>query len=179
LELSDPEPFSKSMNTILRAAALAAGLQVKLKLVEEKHGEHQIVGYRFPENGKVPGDANDTRFNYSPSFVTVGNQFVVSSTLELAHELVDLLEAEAKREKHEESGSAVRSRLYARGGVAFGRNYQDVLVTQAVLGQALDSASARKQIDAFLAWAEKLGTIDIESIYGDKDWRLDFELKRK
>jgi hypothetical protein len=179
LELSDPVPFAKSMNTLLRAAALAAGLQVKLKIVEEKHGDYDIVGYRFPENGKVPGDTTGARFSYSPCFCRVGNQFVVSSTMELAGELVDLLDAEKKSEKLVESSSAIQSRLYARGGVAFGKNYSDVLVTQAVLGQALESAKARKEVDAFLNWAASLGVIDIESRYTDNSWQLEFQHKRK
>ncbi len=127
----------------------------------------------------MPGDTNYSRFSYSPCFVRVGNQFVVSSTMELAHELIDILDGEKKDDKQVESSSAVQSRLYARGGVAFGRNYSDVLVTQAVLGQALDAVKARKEVDDFLSWAASLGTIDIHSRYTDNSWQLEFQHKRK
>jgi hypothetical protein len=179
VELRDPEPFVKSMNTILRGTALAVGSGVKLRLIEEKHGDHAIVGYRFPETGKFPNDPDYSRFSYSPCFVAVGNQFVVSSTLELAHELVDLLEKEAKSTEKNDSPSSIRSRLYSHGGIAFARNYEEVLITQAVLGQAVTPADARKQLQAFLTWAEQLGNLDIDSGYTEKDWHMDFKIKLK
>jgi hypothetical protein len=167
------------MNTILRGTALATGAQFKLKLIEEKHGDHEIVGYRFSETAKVKNDPNDTRFSYSPAFVTVGNQFIVSSTIELAHELVDLLDKEAKGSTKADSPAAVRSRLYSHGGTAFARNFEEVLVTQAVLGQALSPANARKQVQAFLKWAEQLGNLDIDSGFTDKEWHYDITMKVK
>ena len=44
-------------------------------------------------------DAGYLRLNYSPCFVMVGNQFVVSSTLELCHNLVDLLQKEVQQHR--------------------------------------------------------------------------------
>ena len=41
-------------------------------------------------------DVNDLRFNFSPCFCRVGNQYVVSSTLELCRELIDMLVKEQK-----------------------------------------------------------------------------------
>jgi hypothetical protein len=96
VDMRAPETFGKAMEAVLRGAAFLASTQVKLKLVEEQHGECKIVGYRFPEGGKLKGDDNYVRFNYSPCFVTVGDQFVASSTLELCHELVDLLQREVR-----------------------------------------------------------------------------------
>src|SRR5208283_5158118 len=68
LEMSDPE-FARSAETVLRAAALLGSFQFSLKLVEESHNEHKIVGYRFPEDGKVPKDEGNLRFNISPCLV--------------------------------------------------------------------------------------------------------------
>ena len=82
LEMREPESFSKRAETVLRGAAFLATTQVPLTLVEEKHGERQIVGYRFPEDRKFKADVNDLRFNFSPCFVAVGNQFVISSNLQ-------------------------------------------------------------------------------------------------
>ena len=68
LELNDPEAFGKSIEATLRAAALLATTQVKLKAVEEKHGDVKIVGYRFPEDGRFEPDVDNIRFNFSPCF---------------------------------------------------------------------------------------------------------------
>ncbi|HEV3258750.1 MAG TPA: hypothetical protein VG013_17905 [Gemmataceae bacterium] len=64
--------------------------------MEETHGDFKIIGYRFPEDASLPADVNNIRFNFSPCFVTVGDQFVACSTLELGHQLVDLLYREMK-----------------------------------------------------------------------------------
>ena len=96
MSLRDPEKFGKSINGLLRAAGLLASTQVKLKMEEIKHGEHTIVGYRFPEGEPLKGDDGHARYNFSPAFVVVGDQFVISSTIELAKELADLLDKEEK-----------------------------------------------------------------------------------
>src|SRR5206468_10415464 len=75
------QQFAKSMEAVLRAVALLAGSQFNLKLVEEKHGHVTIVGYRLPEDGKVPSDTNNIRFNFSPCFAAVGDQYLIASTL--------------------------------------------------------------------------------------------------
>jgi hypothetical protein len=80
VEMKEPEAFGKSMDTILRGVALLVGSQAKLKLAEEKHGDYTLVGYRFPEDTPLKGDNSDIRFNFSPCFVAVGNQFVAAST---------------------------------------------------------------------------------------------------
>src|SRR5262249_53337290 len=65
-EMRDPEEFSKSADASLRAAALFAGGQFKLKLIEEKHGDYNIVGWRFPVDVKLEADVGNIRFNFSP-----------------------------------------------------------------------------------------------------------------
>jgi hypothetical protein len=96
VEARDPATFAKSMEAILRGAAFLASTQTKLQLVEEKHGDFKIIGYRFAQDGQLKGDEGYLRFNYSPCFVAVGNQFVACSTLELCHQLVDLLQKEVQ-----------------------------------------------------------------------------------
>src|SRR5207245_11442700 len=75
--------FAKSMETVLRGGALLAGTQFKLKLIEEKHGDLTLVGYRFPEDGGFPNDPSNIRFNFSPCFATVSGQYLIASTFEL------------------------------------------------------------------------------------------------
>ncbi len=93
-ELREPESFGKSMETILRGVALLAGAQAKLKLVEEKYQGCNLVGYRFPEDQPLKNDVNDLRFNFSPCFTRVGDQFIWCSTIELCRELVGILQKE-------------------------------------------------------------------------------------
>ena len=52
--------------------------------------------------------------NYSPAFVVVGNQLVVSSTAELAHDLVDELVKESKTPKTTPATTQIA--LFAKGG---------------------------------------------------------------
>lgn len=175
VELREPEAFSKSMDAVLRGAALLAGTQFSLKLVEEKHGDLTVVGYRFAEDKPLKADVNDTRFNFSPCYVTVGNQFVASSTLELGHELIDLLKKEAEA-KPKPSPAAVRTRAYGKGGAAFLRGIEDQLVAQTILDQAVAPDKAKEQVRALLDLLSRLGGASTEVYYGDKDFRFDVRL---
>ncbi len=94
-EMRNPESFGRSLETVLRGAAFLATTQVKLKMNEEDYKGCAIVTYRFPEDAPYKGDNGGYRFNFSPSFTRVGNQFVASSTTELCRELVDELQKEA------------------------------------------------------------------------------------
>ena len=79
-----PAPFEP----LLRAAALFGGSQASLKMTEEKIQDCNLVGYRFPEDKPLKADVNDIRFNFSPCFVAVGNQFMVASRIQLGKELI-------------------------------------------------------------------------------------------
>ncbi len=177
-EMREPEEAGKKLETILRGAALLATTQVKLTLVEEKRGQHQIVGYRFPEDGTFKIDNNNIRFNFSPCFVAVGNQFVLSSTIELCHELIDLLEKEAKQTAAQKGSSAtVRTQIYSAGGAEALTAFKDQLFTQIILDQALPPEKAREQVQLFSDWVRRLGVLQLEVQYGAKDFRYDLQWK--
>lgn len=167
--------FGKTMETLLRGAAFLSATQFKLKLVEEKHGDHQIVSYRFPEGDDRPAQVPDIVYNFTPSFVTVGDQFVASSTVELAHELVDVLEAEAKAGM-KKSAVAVQSRVYASGGADYLKSIDDQLFAQTMLDRALPPEQAKEQVTEFLSLLRRLGTVRTEVNYGANDWRYDIRL---
>jgi hypothetical protein len=173
-EMRDAEEFSRSVDAALRAAALFAGGRFKLKLTEEEHGDYKIVGWRFPTNASVAADPGNIRFNFSPCFVRVGNQFAACSTLELCHDLVDLLDRESKQPPAKGSPGAVLSRVYSSGGAALLRAFQDNLITQAVLDQAVTPHEAREQFDTLVGLVQKLGVVDGEVIYEPKQFRYDF-----
>src|SRR5262249_11198858 len=134
-ELRQPEKFGRSMDTLLRTAALFTTQQFKLKLAEEKHNDQTIVGYRFDEKDELKQDTDDIRFNFSPCFVRVGNQFVFCSTIELCRELVDLLAAEQKSPGKSSSSNAV-DRYYAAGLADLLRDQEDSLILQTILDRA-------------------------------------------
>ncbi len=177
LEMREPESFSKRAETILRGAALLATTQVPLKSVEEKHGERRIVGYRFSEDGKFKGDVNNLRFNFSPCFVPVGNQFVLSSSLELCRELVDLLDEETASPKSAGSSPPVQTRVFASGGAALLDTFKDRFFTQTILDQAIPPARAKEQVQAFTDWVRRLGSLQIEADYSRADFHYDIRLK--
>jgi hypothetical protein len=114
------------------------------------------------------------RFNFSPCFVRVRDQFVFCSTLELGHELVDLLDKETKSQGPVVAG---HSRAYGPGGAALLRGAEDFLVTQAVLGQAVTPETAKEQFQALVELVRKLGTLDQDIVYEAKQFRYDVRWK--
>jgi hypothetical protein len=172
LDMREPA-FGKSMETLLRGAGVIASLQFNLKMVEEKRGPYTIVSYRFPEDGKVPGDVSNVRFSFSPCFAAVGDQFIVSSTVELGRELVDLV----SKEKNPPSGAATaRFQLMASGSAAALRAAQDQLRTQIILSQAVNPKEAQVQVQQIIRLVERLGVLSIETNYGTHEFRYDFKL---
>jgi hypothetical protein len=176
VEQRDTEAFGKTAETALRAVALLANTQFRLKLTEEKHGDLTLVGYRFPENARVKQDVNDLRFNFSPCFFAIGKFYVISSTLELGHELADLLQKEQTGPPPQADMATVRSQAYGSGGADFLASIEDALLTQAILDQALTPEGARAQVKKFLALVRKLGVVQLDSGYGDNDFHYDARL---
>jgi hypothetical protein len=176
VELRDPEAFGRSMEGMLRAAALLATTQIKLKLTEEKHGDVSIIGYRFSEEAPLKNDINDIRFNFSPCFTRVGNQYVFCSTMELGRVLVDLLQ---KEDHSPNRGSTAKeeSRFYGTGVAAILDTFKDQLITQTILDQAVPPQEAREQIKTLIDLVRRSGTLTFRSEYSDKEFHYDIRVK--
>jgi hypothetical protein len=174
VDMRDPE-FARTAEAMGRAGGLLATFQFNLKLVEEKHGKWQVVGYRFPEDEELAADSGKLRFNASPALVKVGNFFVISSTLELAHDLVDVLEKEASPPAYK--GTGTRARAYASGAALGLRAAKDQLLTQVILGQALTPADAREQVRRLTSLVEQLGIVNLQTHYGPNTFFMDFQWK--
>jgi hypothetical protein len=172
-ELRDPAEFTKTMNTVLRGVALLAGSQYKLKLVDATHGDYKIIAYRFAEDAQLAQDPDDVRFNFSPCFVTVGNQFIASSTIELCHELIDLLEKETKPQLARETPAAMRTLLYSAGSADSLEIGKDALLSQTVLGRAVTIDEARAETKALIDLVRRLGLLKVETNYTANDFRVD------
>ena len=170
LDMRDPA-FGKALETILRGAALVGGFQFGVKMVEEKHAGHTLVTYYFPEKGKFEGDTENIRFNFTPCFTQVGNHFVVSSTLELGKDLVDCL----LKEQDQASPATSRTTLYGPGLAANFRQAEDLLVTQAILNQALPATTAKKQFDELTRLLEGLGRVQLDTRYNASNFTFDIQ----
>jgi hypothetical protein len=164
LSLREPARFGRAINAILRGAAFLFGFQYKLKMVEEKHGGYTIVSYRFAEDAKVPQDQGGFRFNFSPCFVTVGDQFLASSTIELGREMVDVLQQE-KQSGKKGSPDQTQEHVYAAGAAELLGIFKDQIRTQLILGQALSPEEARAQTKALLDWVGRLGVLSANVRY--------------
>jgi hypothetical protein len=175
LDMREPEKFGKMMEGILRGAALLGGTQFKLKLVEEKHGDLTLVGYRFPDDVKQIPNENTLVYNFSPCFVAVGDQFLAASTIELGHEMIDLLQKEAKNPPKRNSAASV-SKVYASGGADLLQAIEEQLFAQTILDRALPPAEAKQQVKELIDFVRRLGVLETEQVYGEHDWRQDFRL---
>ncbi|MBX7104346.1 MAG: hypothetical protein K1X57_09695 [Gemmataceae bacterium] len=168
-DIRDPA-YPNAMNAILRLAAFIGGAGAQFKYAEETIGEAKLITYRFPESKTVEGDGAGFRFNFSPCFGRVGDQYVVSSTVELARELIPLLNAKPG------VGEAATSRLrvYGAGGATVLKAVEDQLLTQTILDRAVSADDARKEAARFIDWVRTLGSVGIEVNYSADDMRLDF-----
>src|SRR5207302_6743249 len=118
--------------------------------VEETVNGVTLVGYRFPEDGSLPADVNNIRFNFSPCFAAVGDQFFAASTMELGRELIGVLQRPAKDVPG--NITADKSRLSAAGGAALLKAFEDQLLTQAALDRAAPVDDARQEVGKFVTW---------------------------
>jgi hypothetical protein len=177
VDMRDPS-FAKDMNSIFRAGALLATFQIGLNLKEEKYKDCEIVSYYFSETTKFAGDPQGARFNFSPTYVAVGDQFVMSATAELARDLVDVFKAEQKQKPMQ---SSMRTQLFASGLADVIRSNENATLTQLILSQALPPKTAKAELQAILEWVEQLGTLRLQSTYGTNDFRYDilWQAKKK
>lgn len=171
LDTRDPS-FAREMNSIFRSAALLGTFAFGLQLKEETYKGCDIVSYRFSETKKVEGDPQNVRFNFTPSYVAVGDQFVISGTAELARDLVDAIQAQGRSNA---SKATMRTQLFATGLGDIIRSNQDATLTQLILSQALPPQSAREEVRAILDWLDAFGSLEFEIHYAAADFRYDIQ----
>jgi hypothetical protein len=175
-DMHQPDRFARAMDTLLRFGGLLASNQFEMHLVEQKHNGHDIVGYRFDEKAELKGDVNDIRFNFSPCFARVEDQFVFCSTLDLCKELVDLLVAEKKGSVKMVNARGI-DRAYAAGLASFLDAIQDQLITQTILDQAVPPGEAKEEVAAFIKLVARLGTLSQSTHYGATSSHYDIRVR--
>lgn len=177
-ELNQSQTFMKAVEPILRGAALLGGAQADLKLVEEEYKGHKLIGYRFPEDKKSKGGGDDNylRYNFSPCFTRVGDQFLACSTIELCRELVELI---GKEKKTLDPSKAVlpHSRIYASGAVAYLKTLEDFIATRATLDQAVTPQEAREQVKLLLDMVRRLGVLTYGVEFKEKTTEYNIRLR--
>jgi hypothetical protein len=176
-KMRDPK-FARSFEGVLRAAALAATTQFQMRMNDEMHGDVKIVYYRFDEKAKVDGDPNNTRFNFTPCFATLNDQFIVCSNVELCRELIDLLKIEYRSSVHENSPAAFRGRFYSAGGADLLKSFEDQLLAELMLSQAVPPDRAKKQAEQIMQFARGIGELHLQADYGVNETRLEAIWKR-
>lgn len=175
-ELRKPDEFTQTIDAVIKGGLLLAGGQLGLKAVTEKVGGHVVNGYRFLEDKPLPQDMTNARFNFSPCYVRVGNQLAFCSTLEMAREVVPLLDKEAKTKAVKLTDAAARVKLYGTGAAEALRLAEDQVLSQLVLDQAVPIAEARKQFQTLVGLARRLGNVQFETTYEAKQLRYDLRL---
>jgi hypothetical protein len=186
LEMRDPDAFAKAIDGPLRGLAFLAGLKAPMSQFIEEHGasKSKIIGYRFVENDGNKALADGILFNFSPSRVRVGNQYVLSSTVELARQLVDELEQEAKsREKQTVSslstaidGTILQSRLSFSGVSNYLGAEKKQLVTQNMLEQGNSPEEADKEVSLLLQLLDHLGRVETTNRYMPDQYQFDLRI---
>jgi hypothetical protein len=173
IEMRNPDDFADGVDTLARGGAIALASQFRLKRVEEKISDIPLVGYRFDEERPYPEDPNNERFGFSPCFARVGNQMLLCSTIELAREMIPLLQ----NEKPGDRTPSAEIRFYGEGVAELLRLQQEELITQAILDQAVPASEARKQVADFLALLRKTGGLSLKATYAPK--QFEYEIRAR
>jgi hypothetical protein len=177
VSMRDPS-FAKDMNGIFRGAALLSTFSVGLTLKEETYKDCEMITYTFNEKKKADFDPTGIRFNFTPTYVTVGDQFVMSGTAELARDLIDLLKAELKEKP---SKASMQTQVFAKGFADIARSNEGAALTQLILAQALPPKTAKEELTKILDFTDQLGSLRVEMNYGANDFRYDiiWQAKKK
>lgn len=177
VEARDAEGFYKRAENLIRSGVVLATTQVKLKSFEEQRGKYKIIGYRFPEDGTFPGDTTNFRFNFSPCFAMVGNQFLVCSTVDLARNMVDLIEKEEPTRVANSRPSTGRAQFYSSGGSELLEFFKDQLLAQIILDRAMPADQANEEVKAAIDFVRKLGVFQIDVNYAPNSFQYDLRLQ--
>lgn len=176
MEVTDGAKFDQQAVPLIRAAGFLGTLNIPMKLFEEKHGEHALLGYRFVENEANQARDHGLLFNFSPSMVRVGNQVILSSTRELA---LDLLPAVKSGQALSGSWDQASSR-YRFSWVGLGQFLDAVkgqVLSQIVLQDGCSHADAERQYEALKKLFARLGTIDAAVFYEPRQFRIELRTR--
>ena len=173
--MRDPA-FAKSVSAIIKAGAFGLAGQYSITPWSGELAGVPAFGYSFPENGKFSDDPTNSRFNYQPTFATVKDQYIFASNRGLCQELIEIVQ---KGEDQQPMNPNMQLRLHAKGLGDYANFAPEQALAAAILAQGLPIAEARKHTEALIGFAQKLGSIRVETDYTAKDFHFDFSWKIK
>jgi hypothetical protein len=174
----DPDAFAKAIEPLIRAAGLFGTFNAKMILFEEQRGPWKLLGYRFAENARNKSINHGTLFNFSPCYVRVGNQFIFSSTRELALTLIPLVEKEATLGAYRESASS-RHRYSWSGLAVYLESLRDQLITSTILQEGVEPDKAAQQVNDLFKLLDRLGHVDAAVYYEPQSFRVEVRTNYK
>jgi len=168
VELRDPA-FGKTVGTLVRSGALVSTLTLGMKMKEEEYKGQKMTAYYFSETAKVAADTDNLRFNFTPCFSQVGDQFLVSSTVELGKDMIDEL---LKENRSSAQAASVRAHVYSGPAADSLRDSADQIVTQLILSQGVSLETAKQEMQRLTDLVRRMGQGEIDIRYGRNDFRL-------
>jgi hypothetical protein len=157
LTLRDPA-FGRTIAGALRAGALLATAQYKLRMSTVDVDGVKVVCYRFPEGVPLPGDADPDgqRFNAVPCFAVVDRFVVVASRPELVRAVLPEL-----RRADGGHPAVWRGRFDPAGLATFLERHPEPVIARGLLDQGLTLADAEGRAAAGLKWLAAAGATEL------------------
>jgi hypothetical protein len=167
------EEFAQAIDGPIRGLAFLGQLQYSMTPIEEQHGGAKLIGYRFVENdaNKYLGDGY--LFNFSPCRARLGDQFIISSTKELAEQLIDELGKQSLEKIGHEPYATQLSSFTWHGLTRYLDGIRKQLVTQNMLEQGNGPADAAKEVSLFLNLLDRLGRVEMTNRYEPGQYDID------
>lgn len=170
--MKNPEKFGRVFEEAWQKAIgmvnFTSGQQGQPGLIIDRprHGDVQFTVARYSPPEQPGQGPLAVRYNFQPSLVRLGKHLIVSSTEQLARDLIDDL----KRSAPPEALSAVHSALDVNGpGVAAAlRDNREALVMQQMVNKGLSRQEAETHMDILMAVIEQVSRLEFQAGGGQK-----------
>ncbi len=167
------EEFAQATDGPIRGLAFLGQLQYSMAPIEEQHGGAKLIGYRFVENDTSKYFNDGYLYNFSPCRARLGDQFIISSTKELAEQLIDELGKQSLQKIGHDPYETQLSSFTWRGLSKYLGGIRKQLVTQNMLEQGNSPADAAKEVSLFLDLLDRLGRIEMTNRYEPGQYNID------
>lgn len=165
--MKHPEKFGRVFEEAWQKAIgmmnFTSGQQGQPGLIIDRphHGEIQFTVARYSPPEEASQGPLPMRYNFQPSLARVGEHLIVSSTEQLARDLIDNL----KKSSETEAMSAVHSAVDVNGpGVAAVlRDNREALVMQEMVNKGVSRQQAETQMDILMAAIAQVSRLQLQA----------------